>query len=793
MMELFVFVVGLLLLPLAVGLVVVIRIFVRLSAQQRQIDSLGSRLEALATRIGRLQARDQVTEETAQTPPRQTTQTRPVQPAQTPPVYHAQTAPPPAAPSPQPRPLGATVPQMPAIERVTVPAELVASGSLPSNDLRQGYANSESRNEASHNEATRHAGESLETRIGSRWLLYVGVIAIVVGVAYFEKLAFENHWVSEAARVVQGGLGGLALVYAGIRFRRAGFTAYGQMISGCGAAILYLSTYAAFNFYHLIDRPAAFVLMIVITAGTALLADSQRAQGLAVLAVGGGFATPFMLPGTTDAQIALFGYTAVLIAGTVALSRRRDWPLLNLISYFFTVATVTWWAIQFYTSEKYLRTEIFITVFCAMFLAIVWRTPKSTTPDSAPPVATAPNSATPHSATPHSGSVGAAIATPILWTAPAVYYLASLAILAIHPTALLVWVVGLALASAILVASVGVRAGFVVWLAAVLPLLIWCATYRSRQWLAPGLIAVTTVYAIALAAQLYRESERTDFTKVDVVWLHLNGLLTFAAAYLLIDSFRHADSGPVAAGFAAWHGALAGAIWSRHRDRALHFAGVGFTLLMIAVGLQFDGAAVTIGWAAEGAVVVALGLRESRDWLRIAGAGLFVFAIGRTADLLVSPASVHHTPFFNVQSGCAAFVIALGYVLAWLYDRQEGAPQRGVHIAAALTAAQLITVMLITSEINAYWSAPEDTLTRELAKSVAWALYATLLIVIGLRGDYAPIRYFAILLFGLTTVKVFFVDTAQLERVYRILSVIGLGIALLVTSYLYQRTRRQTD
>jgi uncharacterized membrane protein len=191
--------------------------------------------------------------------------------------------------------------------------------------------------------------------------------------------------------------------------------------------------------------------------------------------------------------------------------------------------------------------------------------------------------------------------------------------------------------------------------------------------------------------------------------------------------------------------------------------------------------------------VVALGLRESRDWLRIAGAGLFVFAIVRTADLLASPASVHHTPFFNVQSGCAAFVIALGYVLAWLYDRQEGAPQRGVHIAAALTAAQLITVMLITSEINAYWSAPEDTLTRELAKSVAWALYATLLIVIGLRGDYAPIRYFAILLFGLTTVKVFFVDTAQLERVYRILSVIGLGVALLVTSYLYQRTRRQTD
>ena len=34
--------------------------------------------------------------------------------------------------------------------------------------------------------------DSLETRIGSRWLLYVGIVAIVVGVAYFEKVAFDN-------------------------------------------------------------------------------------------------------------------------------------------------------------------------------------------------------------------------------------------------------------------------------------------------------------------------------------------------------------------------------------------------------------------------------------------------------------------------------------------------------------------------------------------------------------------------------------------------------------------------
>jgi uncharacterized membrane protein len=104
------------------------------------------------------------------------------------------------------------------------------------------------------------AAVSLEAQIGSRWLLYVGVIAIVVGVSYFEKLAIDSHWVSETARTVQGGVVGLLLVYAGLRFVRAGYAIYGQMISGGGSRCV-CSIYAAFSLYKLIDSPTAFVLM----------------------------------------------------------------------------------------------------------------------------------------------------------------------------------------------------------------------------------------------------------------------------------------------------------------------------------------------------------------------------------------------------------------------------------------------------------------------------------------------------------------------------------------------------
>jgi hypothetical protein len=380
-----------------------------------------------------------------------------------------------------------------------------------------------------------------------------------------------------------------------------------------------------------------------------------------------------------------------------------------------------------------------------------------------------------------------------LWTAPIAYYGASLMVLADHGTAMLVWLVCVMLAGALLTTRFGARAGFLVWGAIALPLLVWVATHSSTQWLRPGLITVGAVYAIALTAQIHAVLERDDFGKASVAWLHLNALLMFAGAYILIEPIRVSATAALAAGFAAWHGVLAIATLGRRRDWGLHFAGVAFTLLMIAIGLQFDGATMTIGWAAEGAIVVALGLRERRDWLRLGGAVLFLVALVRTVDLLTSVAPIDTAVLFNARTACAAFVVLLCYALAWLHHRDGEAPEdAAIAIAIFLVAAQLLTLMLLTSEINAYWAARQDSLTREFAKSVTWALYATALIVVGLKREYAPIRYFAIAVFALTTLKVFAVDLAQLERVYRILSIIGLGIALLVTSWLYQRARRSS-
>ena len=85
----------------------------------------------------------------------------------------------------------------------------------------------------------------------------------------------------------------------------------------------------------------------------------------------------------------------------------------------------------------------------------------------------------------------------------------------------------------------------------------------------------------------------------------------------------------------------------------------------------------------------------------------------------------------------------------------------------------------------------DAALAQQLALSLLWALYATALILVGVRQKSASLRWQGLALFGVVVGKVFFYDMASLERAYRIISFMVLGIVLLMVSFLYQK--RMTD
>src|SRR6185437_9992907 len=113
---------------------------------------------------------------------------------------------------------------------------------------------------------------SLENRIGSQWFNRIGILAVLIGMAWFLKLAIDNHWIGPAGRVLIGIVAGAALIAWSERFRARGFSGFSYSLKAIGTGVLYLSLWAAYSLFHLVPAPVAFIAMVLITAVNGFMA-----------------------------------------------------------------------------------------------------------------------------------------------------------------------------------------------------------------------------------------------------------------------------------------------------------------------------------------------------------------------------------------------------------------------------------------------------------------------------------------------------------------------------------------
>ncbi len=199
----------------------------------------------------------------------------------------------------------------------------------------------------------------------------VGVVVALFGVAFFIKYAIDRQlfvfpmW----ARLSLVAVFGLVLLGIGWRLRNARPT-YALAMQGGGLAILYLTTYAAFEFYDLLPATVAFAAMVVVTMATGIAAMVQDSRTLVVFGVAGGFMAPLLAATDAGNHVALFSYYAVLNAAILAIAWFKAWRALNLLGFAFTFGIASVWGYQGYRPEYFATTEPFLVAFVLMYIAI---------------------------------------------------------------------------------------------------------------------------------------------------------------------------------------------------------------------------------------------------------------------------------------------------------------------------------------------------------------------------------------------------------------------------------------
>ena len=518
----------------------------------------------------------------------------------------------------------------------------------------------------------------LESRIGSQWLSRIGIAAVLVGVSYFLKYAFENNWIGAAGRVASGVVGGVLLVVWSERFRRRGYQAFSYSLKALGLGILYLAFWAAFQVYHLIPAGLAFLAMVAVTVVSAGMALAQNAGIVAGFALAGGFLTPWLLSTGQNRELELFGYIALLDIATLVLAARRPWNGLLLLSYLGTLIYYTGWYLEFYDRSQLSSTFVFATVFFTIF---------------------------------------------------------TLAPLLSRPQT---------------------QAG----IPSTLPLFI--AVLNAGAYF-------LQVYAI------YEEVDRHALAWFALGLAVVHVLLSLGVRRTMLDPLQ-----------------------TNHFELLHRAFAAGF--VTIAVPIYFDGHWITIGWFVEAAALLWVANRIRADLLNgfaigVLGLGvirLLIFDNFASSQLLVNNRMVTY--------GVAVAVLAL--VARFATHRRDDIGRRAA--AAAIIALNLLLLIALSREVADYYArdlaglrmshisgeaaqARTIHIAETFTYSALWMVYGAVVMLLGFWRRSAFVRWQALVLISVTAVKVFTYDVWQLERGYRVVSFMVLGVLLLAISFAYQR------
>lgn len=640
---------------------------------------------------------------------------------------------------------------------------------------------------------------STEFAVGSKILTGVGVVALILGVTFFLRYAFENDLISEGGRVVIGVIFGLIMVAAGHMLRKK-YEQYGSTIIGAGLGILYLSVYAAYGFYSLIGLMPAFILLCLITAGGVALALSYNSKALVGYAFVGAFIIPFLLP-LAQSVHTLFMYLLILNVGVLLVARFKVWPEFTMGSLVGTCLLFLQWVYGPYSPDLFVETMLYITVIFVIYYITSLLNFLLRDRD-------------------YKGVDGM-----LLYGIPVAYFLLMLTIVSgKNDIAILAGSIGLFY----VILSTVVRVGFghlgeltkfsnatlcvATPFIALATVLYFDGSTITIMW------ALEAVVMVLIGYLLNTRSNRI----AGIILLGLAGLRTIGFELRLpsgSDAFFNSRAATfffVAAAFLV--------VWKMYNSYVKPVEGdtveetrVGrgvsaiglYIVLFVWVSLE-TASFVTdyalylpVVWLLLVIVMMSLGTMAKESIFRN-GSYLLILLSALMAFIAQSGLPSTHMFLANVRVGTVILAALVVAYVVWLFKTHSTIFTKEEQNLSAplLVMANGLVLWAFSLEILSYFNMQKRVVrsveqltsienTKRVALSAFWLAYALAGLGVGIFRRSSAVRYASIILFAFTVFKIFLYDTANLSDVYRFVSFIVLGVILLIAGFAYYRFKNR--
>jgi uncharacterized membrane protein len=218
---------------------------------------------------------------------------------------------------------------------------------------------------------------------------------------------------------------------------------------------------------------------------------------------------------------------------------------------------------------------------------------------------------------------------------------------------------------------------------------------------------------------------------------------------------------------------------------------VAASFFIVAVPIGLEAKWITIGWLVEATVLLWISGRSETRFMKYFGAATMAFGLIRLVFIEQFDPSrlIFNERMLSYTVAIAALVFAARTFVQWEEDKPA--------LPILIVTINVLALLALTPEITDAWRreirlADSDAvrtlrIVRDFAYSILWMAYGAGLMFVGFWKSSRFLRWQALVLIAITTSKVFLYDTSSLDRGYRILCLIGLGLLLLATSFFYQR------
>ncbi len=214
-------------------------------------------------------------------------------------------------------------------------------------------------------EEHRPANVTMEFAVATTWLLRLGVLILVIGIGFFLKYSIDQGRVAIASVVATG------LLVVGLRLFKGRYGLLGQGLAGAGISALYLSFFAAYQ-EGLVGPLPTYGLMILVTLVAGVIALRYNSLLVAVLGILGGYLTPMMIETSSPSVVMLFAYLLLLGVGVFFMARKKEWRLLHYLSFICTYALVGKATDQGFGPERFWEFMPFLVAFFVLFSTVTF-------------------------------------------------------------------------------------------------------------------------------------------------------------------------------------------------------------------------------------------------------------------------------------------------------------------------------------------------------------------------------------------------------------------------------------